>query len=292
MNIQRFALVLAFVFSGLAFVAANSVVDVRMHHNTLNKAEKTLYVDIDVRVDNKDQLNLAGQNYRIFYPSGILSLDQDDSKSQLPRQQYSKLLFSDVIENVEARGQGALAFDDNLGFANFSVELLNDQQGGYQLSSKDGWVTIATLKFDVLQEIEEVSMIWGREGMSETYATAFVEIAAWEAPLQTSTVVIDEYIDFNLRLDAFSLEDQVYEINIGPNPTTDFVSIKSNREINTDIEVWIRDLSGRLIQINQLQKGSLHYAIDVSNLQSASYILDITDKAGKSLYSKKIVVAQ
>ena len=292
MMIQRFALVLAFVFAGTSLIYGTSVVDVRLHHNSLDKSKNALYVDIDVRVDQRDHVNLAGQNYRIYYPSDLLSLDPEASKSQLPRQQYSKLLFSNILENIEARGSGALTFDDDLGFANFAVELLNDQEGGFQLSGNDGWVTIATLKFDIVGEIEEVSMVWGRKGLSESYATAFVEIAAWEAPLQTSAVEIGQHIDYNLKIDAFTLEDQSYEINIGPNPSTDFITISTNKEFGSDLKVLVRDLSGKLVQREQLRKGSVSYHIDVSRLQSASYVIDIADTNYNSLFSKKIVVAQ
>ncbi len=292
MNFQRFALVLALAIVGLSYVQASGTVDVRLTHNSINKIDNALYVDIDVRVENQDRLNLAGQNYRIYYPTSILSLNETDSKSQLSPEKYSKLQFSSILENVEARGQGAIIFDDDLGFANFSVELLDNENGGARLTSQDGWVTIATLKFDILEEIKDVSMVWGRVGMSETYATAFVEIAAWDAPLHTSPVIIDEYIDFNLSISSLSLEGTTYDITIGPNPSSDFLEIRANKDLRSNTNVSIRDLSGKLAKKEQLTKGSSLYSIDVSMLQSASYILDIADQSGKSLFTQKIVVAQ
>lgn len=292
MSIQRFLAILALALFASSTVFATSIVDVRLSHNTLDKAEKALYVDIDVRMDNQDRMVLAGQNYRIYYPTETLSLNKKGSKSQLSQDQYSNLQFAKVLEHVAASGQGDISFDEDLGFANFSVELLDNQKGGASLSDKDGWMTIATLKFDVLGDFEEVSMIWGRESMSAKYATAFVEIAEWEAPLRTTTVQIDEYIDFNLVVNSLSLEGVTYDISLGPNPTTDYVEISSDKALLTDMSVAVRDLSGKLIKTQQLLKGSDTYTIDVSTLLSASYILDMSDASGNNVLTKQIVVAQ
>ena len=292
MSIQRFLAILALALFASTTVFATSIVDVRLSHNTLDKAEKALYVDIDVRMDNQDRMVLAGQNYRIYYPTETLSLNKKGSKSQLSQDQYSNLQFAKVLEHVAASGQGDISFDGDLGFANFSVELLDNQKGGASLSDKDGWMTIATLKFDVLGEFEEVSMVWGRESLSAKYATAFVEIAEWEAPLKTTTVMIDEYIDFNLVVNSLSLEGITYDITVGPNPSTDYVEISSDKALMTDMSVSVRDLSGKLIKTQQLLKGSNTYTIDVSNLLSASYIFDMSDASGNNLLTKQIVVAQ
>lgn len=292
MSIQRFLAILALALFASSTVFATSIVDVRLSHNTLDKAEKALYVDIDVRMDNQDRMVLAGQNYRIYYPTETLSLNKKGSKSQLSQDQYSNLQFAKVLEHVAASGQGDISFDEDLGFANFSVELLDNQKGGASLSDKDGWMTIATLKFDVLGEFEEVSMVWGRESLSAKYATAFVEIAEWEAPLKTTTVMIDEYIDFNLVVNSLSLEGITYDITLGPNPSTDYVEISSDKALLTDMSVSVRDLSGKLIKTQQLLKGSNTYTVDVSNLLSASYIFDMSDASGNNLLTKQIVVAQ
>lgn len=292
MSFQRFVAISAILFLTVSTVLATSIVDVRLNHNNLNTVDQSLYVDIDVRVDNQDRFVLAGQNYRIYYPTNTLSLDQKGSKSQLSQEKYSELQFSSVIENVSAQGQGAITFDKDMGFANLTVELLDNYSGGASLSDKDGWVTIATLKFNVLGDFEEVSMIWGREGKSETYATAFVEIAEWEAPLKTSTALIDEYIDFNLSLSSLSLDGISYDISVGPNPSSDFIEIKTDKTLASDVQLLVRDLGGKLIKKVQLKKGSNVYNIDISTLQSASYILDLRDHTNAALVSQKIVVAR
>ena len=292
MRFQRFTLILALLCFVGAVYSTNSVVDIRLSHNSLNKVDQSLYVNIDVRLDNADQLVLAGQNYRIYYPSNILHLDQEGSKSQLSPNQYSDLRFSELIENVEAQGHGKIKFDNDLGFANFSVELLDNEKGGSPVSGHDGWVTLATLKFTIIDEFEEVSMVWGREGLSASYATAFVEMAEWKAPQQTATVDIDEYIDFKLAISSFDIEGESYEVTIGPNPSSDFIEIKSNKRIANDLMLSVRDLRGQLVRSEIFPRGNDFYTIDVGELQSASYLFEIAEKDGPSLLSQQIIVAR
>jgi len=254
---------------------ATSIVDVRLSQQSYDKSQEALYVNIEVRVDNAEQLILAGQNYRIYYPSETLSLNQKG-----------------VLEHVSAQGKGLIDFDEDLGFANFSVELLDNQKGGEKLNDADGWLTIATLKFDVIDSFEEVSMLWGREGLSADYATAFVQIAEWKAPLVTSAVEIDEYIDFNLALDAFSIDGLAYELSVGPNPTSDFIELRTDQALADNAQVIIRDMGGKLLRTQQLLKGSSYYSIDMSDMQSASYMLEINNTQGEQLLSKQVVVAR
>ena len=256
MSFQRFATTVLVVLFAIVSTYATSIVDVRLSQQSYDKSQEALYVNIEVRVDNADQLILAGQNYRIYYPTETLSLNQEGSKSQLSPKKYSNIKWASVLEHVSAQGEGLIDFDEDLGFANFSVELLDNQKGGEKLSDADGWMTIATLKFDVIDSFEEVSMLWGRESLSADYATAFVQIAEWKAPLVTSEVEIDEYIDFNLSINAFSIDGTAYELNIGPNPTADFVELRTDQALAANAQVIIRDMSGKLLRTEQLLKGS------------------------------------
>ncbi len=292
MSFQRFATTLFVVLFACFSAYATSIVDVRLSQQSYDKSQEALYVNIEVRVDNAEQLILAGQNYRIYYPSETLSLNQKGSKSQLSPKKYSNIQWASVLEHVSAQGKGLIDFDEDLGFANFSVELLDNQKGGEKLNDADGWLTIATLKFDVIDSFEEVSMLWGREGLSADYATAFVQIAEWKAPLVTSAVEIDEYIDFNLALDAFSIDGLAYELSVGPNPTSDFIELRTDQALADNAQVIIRDMGGKLLRTQQLLKGSSYYSIDMSDMQSASYMLEINNTQGEQLLSKQVVVAR
>lgn len=292
MKIQRFIQAIACIFICSTISYATNTIDVRLSHNSINKNDNTLFVNIEVRAEEHDKLILAGQNYRIYYPSDKLSLDEKGSKSQLSPSKYSGLKFSNILENIEANGEGAINFDSDLGFANFAVELLDNKEGGDKVAGRDGWITIATLKFDIVDEFDEVSMVWGREGMSDTYATAFVEIAEWEAPLRTKTLNINEYFDYSLELSSIHLDGSSFDISIGPNPSSDFIEIKSDKALTQDAQLEIKDITGKLVLKQALPKGSSSYYVDLAALQGATYIIDLGEKNGTTLLSQKIVVAK
>ena len=291
MSFQRFLSTSLCALLVISASAAHSV-DVRLNHNSFDVNGKSLYVDIQVRVEDRDHINLAGQNYRIYYPTDKLSLDIEGSRSELPKEKYSALKASSILEHVDALGQGMLPFDKDLGFANLSVELLDNQTGGSTLNGVDGWQTIATLKFIVVSEFDHLTMIWGREGMSDTYATAFVEIAEWQAPSQTASVRIDEYFDFNLELKSVLVEGTSYEISIGPNPTIEFVTIQMDKPMSSDMTASILDLSGKLVKKTFLRQGSSSYTLDVSTIPSNTYILDLSDSNGAHLHAQRIVLTK
>lgn len=292
MSFQRFATAIIVVLFVSFSAHATSIVDVRLSQQDYDKSSSSLYVNIEVRVDNAEQLILAGQNYRIYYPTETLSLNKKGSKSQLSPEKYTDLKWASVLENVSAQGEGLIKFDKNLGFANFSLELIDNKEGGEKLTEDGGWMTIATLKFDVIDNFDEVSMLWGRESLSADYATAFVEIAEWTAPLVTKQVEIDEYIDFNLEINQLSLDGSSYDLSVGPNPAIDFVEFRTDKALDSDASVIIRDISGKLIRTETLRKGSKHYSIDVTSLVSSTYMMELTDDAGSLLHTQKIVVAR
>jgi len=73
---NEFATTLFVVLFACFSAYATSIVDVRLSQQSYDKSQEALYVNIEVRVDNAEQLILAGQNYRIYYPSETLSLNQ------------------------------------------------------------------------------------------------------------------------------------------------------------------------------------------------------------------------
>ena len=72
-------------------------------------------------------------------------------------------------------------------------------------------------------------------------------------------------------------------IRVSPNPTASHIHIAS--ELN-QLRVEVSDLSGRKVLYRE---GSMDMIIDLSNLSSGIYQVNLIDKNGQSLYIKKIV---
>ncbi|NOQ24222.1 MAG: T9SS type A sorting domain-containing protein, partial [Bacteroidales bacterium] len=77
------------------------------------------------------------------------------------------------------------------------------------------------------------------------------------------------------------------EISIYPNPTTDFLNIDVKNVDPTYLTYHIYDMNGRLM--NRDFVGSKNKTIDISSLASGYYLMNINDKLGNQLFSKKIV---
>lgn len=267
-------------------------IDIRFSPQAIDKQSNTLFVDIDVRVDQGEYLNLAGQNYRIFYDSEVLQLLTNESSVRLPKDFYSDLQFHEHFENVEAGAVGKLGFDKDLGFANFTVELKNDLRGGLTLSTKDEWVTVVTLQFKILQNNAVYKAIWGREGMSDEYATAFVEFAEWIKPKQTNSLEVDEFIDLHVSFSGKepSLTDGSYLL--GPNPANDFLSLKLNAGMAHAADVVLKDMAGRIVKKIDVMPGSSNIRIDLDDITSSNYILEVLSDDQDIILSEKVVVTK
>ena len=89
---------------------------------------------------------------------------------------------------------------------------------------------------------------------------------------------------FSTGLDnTLSLEDEKAgeEIAMYPNPTTDNITISG---LSGDYELRIFDMSGRMVTSVQNQ-----HQVDVSDLESGLYLVDVRDALGTPIYSSKLI---
>ncbi len=280
------------LFCFVSATYATNQIDIRFFPRALDIDNNAVYVDIEVRTTMNARVILAGQNYRIYYDSEVLKLDEGRSVSQLPEAKYNDLIFLEKFENVRASDVGALAFDKNLGFANFSIELKDDINGGVVLTKKDGWTTMATLKFKLIKNDKDYSVVWGRESRSKEYATAFVEVAEWIEPLKTKHLDIVEYFDLNVSPDLYKGDPNPGSLVIGPNPASDFLRISLPKDLPETGEMLIKDIAGRLAKKIQVQQGSRVIRLDLSDLTPATYIVELQTPIEGRQFAEQIIITE
>ncbi len=285
-HISRTIGAIALIMSVVSVFASDMEIRfVQIGHNT---EAQELYVDVQVRNVLNYELVMAGQNYRFYYDSEVLLLDVDNSESNLPVGIYGELMFDDHISGIEADHVNQLAFDDNLGFANFSIDLSDVDGGGVRLA-KDEWFTVATLQFDVLKTDQSYEIVWGREGMSDLYATAFVEIGEWMSSNMLGRVNIIHYGDLNAE---FSLAHK--EINakahIGPNPATEYVQVDFRRDLKKDAVIILRDFTGRPIKRQVVARGNQSTKINISDMLAMNYLVEIHNEG--FVQSQQLIVVK
>ena len=268
-----------------------SSLELRFSEAAFNADAKELYVDIQVRNAHQGQIALAGQNYRFYYNSEVLSLDASASKSKLSEKNYSEPKFENHFENISADQVNQLSFDKDLGFANFAIDLTNNIEGGIRIGN-DTWTTVATLTFTVKNTNKNYDLVWGREGITDLYATAFVEIGEWTGENLIDKVDIEFYGDLSSEIETQTIERVLPNIQIGPNPTTDVVRISYDKEIREQKRVIIRDYTGKKLIESSIDNGSLAKRIDVAHLMASTYILEIISKDGSLEHRTQLIVAK
>ena len=271
-------------------IAIASDLEVRFEKSLYDEVSKELFVNVQVRSTSQEEINLAGQNYRFFYDSETLTLDTEASKSSLSGAAYTELSFESHQKGIAADEVNQLSFDDNLGFANFSIDLHDLRNGGVSISDNE-WTTVARLKFEVKAESVNYDIVWGREGATDKYATAFVEMTKWVSSSKIDVLEVSYFGDLSSQ--EVSKEEVEVTAAIGPNPTTDYVNITLDNSLSAQSTVILRDMTGKQVLAQSLREGQTNTTVDLSNVTAATYIIEIVDNAAsRVLTQERIIVAR
>lgn len=173
--------------------------DIRFNRSSVNCQTRQVCYDVQLRPVGVTVFNLAGQNYRIFYNSALASYIS--GTSSLPSQYGNYTLVQDLQHVDASTTDGPLSFEADLGFLNYGIDLNDTQNGGIILPAGQ-WTTTSNLCFTVTQEVVDnpntcLEKVWGRDGLTNEYATAFVEVSRWLSTNNTTNALPNQYIDLN-----------------------------------------------------------------------------------------------
>jgi len=88
-------------------------------------------------------------------------------------------------------------------------------------------------------------------------------------------------------LDITDFSNEVTSLVIFPNPTSEFLFIKSKEKINT---ISIKNILGREVYRKQVESDQKLFEIDISNLSTGVYLVNVTDRYGKNTETKKVII--
>jgi len=170
---------------------------VQLTPNSCDCNTNTVCYDVQLRSTDGNTINLGGQNYRLYYNSSLAAYQS--GTSILPNQ-YTNFQLEQDIQDVNANGTGNIPFESTLGFLNYSMDLNDVQNGGIDLPSDGSWITTSVLCFDVAEAVfadptKCFDALWGRLGVTDEYATSFVEVAEWIGSNQTIETLGSQHID-------------------------------------------------------------------------------------------------
>lgn len=260
-------------------LSAQKYYDIQLTSISQNIQTEICY-DVQLRSAELSEINLGGQNYRLYYDASVLSVDEEKSVSLLPLQDYTPLMLNENIYNVDANGVGDLPYESTLGFLNFAIDLNNVSSGGIYLPNNGEWITTSRICFKVLAEVDlSVPILhWAREDFTKTYATAFVEVSEWVAPNVMIPAIANNYFDAVLTsIEENDLKNS--KINIYPNPTIDKIMIEMDFPKPFEIELW--NTAGILVVNKKIDGLNGKYILDLKDLPAGNYSILIISGANR-----------
>ena len=277
------ALVIVFVAS---IGYASDDIFLRLQAGEYDPSSNSVYVDVELKYDGNHAFVLADQNYRLYFDAASLTFDAKKSKSTLPKSLYSNIDIHEIVQGASAGTVDQLEFDEHLGFLNFSINLNSDYSGGVRLKRNEEWKRIAVLRFELEPNQDPAGIVWSRDGFTNKYATAFVQILQWHAPYKTSLAKVSEFYDTSV---ADNRAPRIGNITLAPNPAIEFVNIKLDNQAVADVNIRILDVVGKPMISETLSRGAINSSIAVDQLAAGTYNVEIHDSATGSLFVESFV---
>lgn len=221
--------------------------------------------------DSKVPVNLAGQNYRLYYDSDAAMLKEKSIKSLLPSQ-YSSLNLVQHYFDTDATGYGVLPYENHMGFINLAVDY-NMSAGGSLIIKPGARVRVGELQFSLFGD-KDPKFVWAKDNLTHTYATAFVELARVEngrlKKLDISGLKIED------RASTTSLSDtEVIGMEYFPNPFKDQLEIKFNYPLANDAQLEVTDIFGSLLYSESLKAGTDHLNLKGNDLPAGALLIKV-----------------
>jgi len=206
---KRAILIIGAILCASMISYTQSKLEIRLVPTNSGNSAEILCFDTQFKNISEETIPLADQNYRLFYDSKRLELEDAKLKSFLPRSSYESLDINQTLHDIDARGYGDLKFSQNLGFINYSIKALDTDQTDnvITLPPNSPWMSTTNICFNTNDVLGPVNIVWARDGLTDGYATAYTEISQYQDEKQTSPVLIQIYHDFVKLSDGTGVND-------------------------------------------------------------------------------------
>tara|TARA_R100000935_G_scaffold18503_1_gene35785 strand:- start:4026 stop:5690 length:1665 start_codon:yes stop_codon:yes gene_type:complete len=125
--------------------------------------------------------------------------------------------------------------------------------------------------------------VYGRFGIAwDAGNTPAKRLKDWLDPMDTGTMTVETLSNLLNVVD----NEFVGELQIYPNPTSDFITVINNKYPNLRYDMY--DVVGKLVSIGQLQ--DTNNRISVTQFKEGVYFLQLTDSDSGDTITKKIIV--
>jgi len=272
-DMKNLLTLITLLLSGLVF---GHDVELRFTENRVEG--DLLFIDIDIRASNYD-FNLASHNIRAYYDHA--SLELVDVTSLLPETKYGSPNIDQMFTDGHEVDLGVLSFEDHMGFINMSVQLNDNKSGGVDVTTD--WVTIHTATFKIMDDSKKANIVWANEAKTGDFATAFVEVAEWVSADEIIAKEAFDLVNYEAEIERVVEEDTVFDVKIGPNPTSSVANIY--QEVDGAI-LSVVDMSGSIVIEQMLERGTT--VVNVEELSSGSYVFLV--QSGSESHAEQVMI--
>lgn len=284
---RKLTTIFLLTFQLLATIAiSQNGVAFRLIENDYSIDSDKVTVDIQIKA-TEDNFVLADQYYRFYYDSKNMTIDEFSAESFLPGELYYDVEVIESIEGFNASEIGALDYDANLGFVNLFIELSDLVTGGAVINTRDGWVTVASVDFAIENTEIPVVATWARENKTNQYASAYSLISEWVQPQLVETVSGEGFEDLFATPNKSNVAE-VIDIQVGPNPTADFIKISSNLQFESEATVTLRNLNG-VKMLTQVVGGQNQAIVSLNDFTSGTYLVEVQNGNNAEKQIEKII---
>jgi len=236
MSISRISLI--FVFScAVGVLLGQKQIDIKLQSS--NNIEQAACFDVLLRSAQGHVIDLAGQNYRLFYPAHKLTFLPESISHDMDANTYTT---PDVISSIH----------QNIGFLSISVDSKQLTDKIIKLDRGGDWLKTLNLCFEG-KEDQYFDLTWANKRKTGGFATAEVAFSEWESSERQQILSPNEVIDYT-SLDDEQIARHALDIHIFPNPVVDELQVSfaspQSEEQNTLI---IMDVIGREQQLIKIK---------------------------------------
>lgn len=208
----------------LLFAYAKAFSQIQLNLEKFITQEPNLHV-YSVSITNKSnsKINVAGHNLRIFYDAKTSKFVPEKLVSFLPESYVTLKVVQNIVGN--AKGFGTLAFEQNLGFINLATDYKLESDKIISLNVNESFI-IAQLYF----EGEPNEFVFGQDGITNGYATAFNEFAQLKDK-KLQKLEISRYMTPMSKM-IYALGQKTTDINIVKNTQVVSLNTQTEKSIN------------------------------------------------------------
>ena len=253
---------------GVTLLTAQSQVDLRILQVS-QQNDKACY-DLEIRSPHNEQINLAGQNYRMFYNADQASVIEESIKNYSSLQSYGDLEMISTEQN-------------DVGFLSLSVDARINNDHTLIVPQDGSWIRVASACFNSISG-DSYDLVWASQ-LTQDFASAHVALSKWRVDDE------QEVIEPNLLIDHlgqdFSASEDLVDISVYPNPVADYINIELDGQSGAN-RILITDGIGRQVAYESLNNQD-KFSYDLSNWPSGRYTVDVLDIDGGVINSKSVI---